>query len=224
MALREVAPQVFAVEVPLRFLGLRLGRRMAVIRLSSGDLLVHSPAPLTDQLRHELGRVGPVRFVVPASALHGHVFMEQYREAYPAAELFAAPGLEGRRRDLTFAGQLGDEPDLRWGADVDQALVRGHRLFPEVAFHHRVSRTLILGDACWNVTPELSPEARVWAGLRTGVRPPPGFRLMIRDRDGARASVERILRWNFDRMLPGHGEIVETGAHEAFRRAYAWLG
>jgi Domain of unknown function (DUF4336) len=224
MALRESAEQLWVVEVPLRFLGLQLGRRMAVIRLASGELLVHSPAPLTDQLRQELDRLGPVRYVVPASALHGHLFMEEYRDAYPAVELFAAPGLERRRKDLTFAGELGDEPDPRWSADLDQAVLQGHRLFPEVAFHHKPSRTLILGDACWNVTPQLSLGARLWAGLRTRVGPTPGFRLMIRDKDAARASVERILSWDFDRMLPGHGEIVDTGAHEAFRRAYAWLG
>ena len=49
------------------------------------------------------------------------------------------------------------------------------------------------------------------------------FRLGIRDREATRRSVERIIEWDFDRILPGHGEIVESGAKEAFRRDFARL-
>ena len=30
-------------------------------------------------------------------------------------------------------------------------------------------------------------------------------------------------RWDFDRTLIGHGEVIETGGREAFERAYGWL-
>jgi hypothetical protein len=202
---------------------MQVGRRMAIVRLRSGELLVHSPAELTRELRGALEGVGTVRFVVPASNLHGHLFMQQYRDAYPDAELFAAPGLHRRRKDLEFAGELGDTPDSRWGEDLDQALFRGHHQFIEVVFLHRANRTLLLGDLCWNVTAEMSPGARLWAGWRTRVTPTPAFKVGIRDRAAARASLERILEWDFDRILVGHGEIVERGGREAFRGAYAWL-
>jgi len=196
---------------------------MAVVRLRDGGLFVHSPAPLSGELRSALDELGPVRFVVPASALHGHLFMEQYRDAYPRVELFAAPELPRRRPDLAFADELGDEPDPRWSSELDQALLRGHRLFPEVVFLHRATRTLLVGDLAWHVTPRMSAAARVWAGWRRGVRPTPAFRLALRDRTAARASLERILRWDFQRIVPGHGEIVEMGAREALAEGYAWL-
>ena len=69
----------------------------------------------------------------------------------------------------------------------------------------------------------MSAAARVWAGWRRGVRPTPAFRLALRDRTAARASLERILRWDFQRIVPGHGEIVEMGAREALAEGYAWL-
>jgi hypothetical protein len=78
VALEAVDKELWVAETPLRFLGVQLGQRMAVIRLRSQDLLIHSPAPLTDELRCELDELGPVRFVMPASWLHGHLFMEQY--------------------------------------------------------------------------------------------------------------------------------------------------
>ena len=105
-ALEQVAADLWVAEGPLRYLEFEMGRRMAVIRLSDGGLLVHSPIELTDALRRQLDRLGGVRFVVPASNLHGHLFMEQYVDAYPGVSLFAAPGLAEKRADLSFDGEL----------------------------------------------------------------------------------------------------------------------
>jgi hypothetical protein len=210
-------------EGPLRYLGMQVGRRMAVVRLPGGELLLHSVAPLTAELREALDGLGAVRYVVPASSLHGHLYMEQYAEAYPQAELFAAPGLEGRREDLSFAGELGDEPDSRWAGEVDQAYLRGHRFLTEVLLLHRASRTLLVGDAVWNVGPWFGPGARLWAGWRPGARPTPVFKRGINDREAAAQSVRRVLEWDFDRIAVGHGAMVQSGGREAFRAAYEWL-
>jgi glyoxylase-like metal-dependent hydrolase (beta-lactamase superfamily II) len=222
-ALEPLGRELWVAAVPLRFAGFHVGRNMAVARLRGGELVVHSPAPLTAGLRHELEDLGEVRFVVPASRLHGHVFMEQYRDAYPNVELFAAPGLERRRRDLAFAGTLGDAADRRWSADLDQAIFHGHRMWTEIVFLHRPSRTLILGDLCWNVTERMTFGTRLWAGWRRGVHPTPGFRAGIRDKVAVRRSLERILAWDFERIVPGHGEVVTSGGHEAFAAAYSRL-
>ncbi len=139
--LREITDELWVLEAQLRYLGVQMGRRMSVVRLASGGLWIHSPAPLDDELRGELDARGPVRFVVPASDLHGHLFMEQYRAAYPDARLFAAPGLAEKRRDLTFDGELGGSPDPGWAGDIDQAPLDGHRL-SEFEFLHRSSGTL----------------------------------------------------------------------------------
>ena len=223
--LKRTGDELWVVETPLRFLGMQLGRRMALIRLPGGELFVHSPAELTPSLRLELDAVGRVRYVVPASALHGHLFMEQYRAVYPDALLFAAPGLARRRRDLSFDADLGDAPDPRWAGEIDQAIFRfgAGRIGTDVLFFHRRSRTLLVGDAVWNVTPAMSPAARLWAGWRPGVRPTPAFRLAIRDREAARACLERVRGWDIERILIGHGEVVERDGRAALRHAYAWM-
>jgi hypothetical protein len=46
---------------------------------------------------------------------------------------------------------------------------------------------------------------------------------LIRDRDAARQSLERILTWDFDRVVVAHGDVLESGGHEALRTGYAWL-
>lgn len=44
--------------------------------------------------------------------------------------------------------------------------------------------------------------------------------LAVSDRRALGRSIERILEWDFERILPGHGEVVEKGAKEALRRAW----
>lgn len=228
--LREIASDLWVAEQPLRYMGFEMGRRMAVIRLAGGALLVHSPASLSGSLRRELDALGEVGFVVPASILHGHLYMEQYRDAYPQAKLFGVPGLQRKRPDLRFEGELGASPEAAWIEEVDQKRFDGHRVagrvLNEVEFFHRKTRTLITGDLCFNIGPEWPLMTRLLAWgprMRRRLGPTVAFRMGIRDRSAARRSVERILDWDFDRILPGHGEIVESGGRDRFRRDFAWL-
>lgn len=224
--LRELADGLWIAETPLRYAGVQMGRRMTVVRLVSGGPWIHSPAPLDHDLLGELAGIGPVRFVVPASDLHGHLCMDQCRAAFPDSRLLAAPGLAEKRKDLTFDGTLGATPDPGWIDDIDQAPLKGHRL-NEVEFLHRSSRTLIAGDLIFNIGSDRPLITRLFCNgpqLRRRVGPTPLFRRGVRDRQAARASIARILGWDFDRVLPGHGDVIESGGHEAVERGLgAWL-
>lgn len=225
--LRHLDDSLWVHETPLRFLGLEIGRRMTVRRLGDGTLLVHSPAPLTRDLRAELDALGPVRHVVPASRLHGHLWMEHYAEAWPNCRLYAVPGLERKRSDLSFAVMLFDAPDQGWGDDVDVAPLLGNRAITELEFLHRPSRSLVFGDAGYHVASDRWPPlTRLVARLvevRGRLAPTRDFRLAIRDRAAARRSLERILAWDFDRVIVAHGDIVETGGRAALRDGFDWL-
>jgi hypothetical protein len=221
--LREVDSGLWVHEVPLRFVGFPAGRTMNVVQLAGGGLFVHSPAPLTEPLRAALDALGPVRFVIAPSRLHGHLFMEQYAAAYPEVELHGGPGLAKRRKDLDLAAELGERPDERWAEVLDQAPFRGNPLLPEVQFLHRPSRTLIAGDIAMNFGSEAVRSVRAFAraGRMYGrLRPTPLFRLTTVKRATAREDMRRILSWDFDRVIPGHGPIWETGGHAALSREW----
>lgn len=225
-ALREIGEGLWVHTAPLRFMGLPAGRTANVVQLPDGGLFVHSPAPLEEPLRAALDAIGEVRFVAAPSALHGHLWMEQYRDAYPGVELLAGPGLRRRRKDLTFAADLGEVPDPRWADVLDQAPFRGNPLLPEVEFLHRPSRTLITADVAMNFGPQdalgMRLAARAWR-MYERLRPSPAFRLAMVKRGAARADMRRILSWDFDRVIPGHGAIWETGGHAALSREWARL-
>jgi hypothetical protein len=218
MALRLIAEGLWVAEEPLAVLGVPAGRRMSVVALDDGALWLHSPADLTAELQRELEAIGTSRYVVAPSAIHGVMSMDQYT----GVERFGGPGVARRRQELGLTAELGDTPDPRWAAHLDQALIPMRPLGGEVVFLHRSSGSLIVGDAVWNVAPDAPLRTRVWAGGR-GPRITPLFRGLLGERDGVRAAIERILAWDFDRIVVGHGPMVETGGRAAFERAYRFL-
>jgi|SRR5437660_130289 len=102
----------------------------------------------------------------------------------------------------------------------------GHSFVTEIAFLHRPSRTLIVGDLCFAIGESAPAAMRSMARamrIYKRPRPTPMFRWGLRNRTAARRSLDRILSWDFDRIIVGHGDLLETGGHSAFRDAYAWL-
>jgi hypothetical protein len=138
-----------------------------------------------------------------------------------------APGLERKRPDLAIAGVLGDEAPPEWRGQLDQVFFRGRPYENEVVFLHRASRTLLLCDLAFNFGPKAHPATRALMRLiRSYGRFGPSRLdpLLIRDREAARASLERILAWDFDRVVMAHGDdVVESGGRAALREGYAWL-
>ena len=48
-------------------------------------------------------------------------------------------------------------------------------------------------------------------------------RWMIRDQQATRASLGSILRWDFDRVILAHGDVVETGGRQKLRDAFGFI-
>lgn len=225
-ALTNLGENLWVYEEPLYFLGTRITRIMTVVRLEDGSLFVHSPAGLSSDVQASLDALGDVRYVVPASKLHGHLYMEQYRAAFPDVELFAAPGLAARRDDLTFDSLLGSVPDPRWAADLDQVALMGNWWLTELAFLHRPSETMIMGDMGYHITEHSSIEMRLLGrlgGIYDRIGQPYEFKLTITNEATFRRSVRQLLDWEFDRVIPGHGEILESGGREAVRDGFQWI-
>jgi len=223
--LRELDRNIWVAERPQRFYGLEVGTRMTVIRLAGGSLLLHSPVALDRGLRRELDSLGPVRFAVAPNRFH-HLYAGGVRQVYPEARLWVAPGVEKKRPDLAFEALLGDEAPAEWKEEVGQVFFRGRPFENEVVFLHRPSRTLILCDLAFHFGPRAAPLTRmVMRLLRSYGRFGPSRLdpLLIRDRAAARQALERILAWDFDRVVVAHGEVLESGGPAALRAGYAWL-
>jgi len=224
VTLVSLADGLWIAPRPLRVLGwLDIGTGMTVIRLPGGVFL-HSPVRADAATLAAVGAIGPVRVVAAPNRVH-HFFAGEWKAAHPAARLLGAPGLAAKRRDLRFDSELGDEPDAACAGAIEQLVVRGAPYLSEVVFLHRASRTLLVTDLAFHPTPASRRGLRTWCRIsRVGSFGPNAVvRLCIRDRAALRASLDRVLAWDFDRVTVTHGEPLEHGGRDALRRAYAWL-
>ncbi len=206
-------------------MGMPLGRQIVVVRLPGGGLWIHSPVPMTPALRAELAALGEVRHVVGPILWHDECLRE-FQAEFPQALFHAAPGLAAQKKDVRFGAELSDAPHPDWAGVLEQHLVRGMPKLNEVVFFHAASRSLIIADLAFN----LGPDGSWWFALlmraygawnRFG--PTLLAKTLMKDKAAARASLDRILEWDFDRVIVGHGRNVETDAKRVFREAYAFL-
>jgi hypothetical protein len=127
------------------FFGIAYPTRSVIARLANGDLWVWSPVKLTADLRTAVDRLGPVRHLVSPNKLH-HLYLQDWKAAYPAAQLWGPQTTIKKRPDLTFREALKDRPPPEWLPDIDMAWFRGSFAMDEIAFFHRPSATAIFGD------------------------------------------------------------------------------
>ena len=213
---------LWSIEYSFRSFGMKIRTRMTVIRLGDGSLFLHSPIPLTKQLQGRLEILGPVRYVVSPNKFH-HLFMGDYPRAYPNVRLYASPGLVEKRLDLRFQDVLRSFPELEWKNDLDQTIFSASWMMEEVIFVHRLSRTLILTDLCFHVPQQASSILKIVgtiSGVYKKIGPAPFLKWTTKDKSSARQSLEKILSWDFDRILIAHGPGVETNGKEIFRNIF----
>ena len=216
---------IWLASYPIRYMGARFEARTTVVRLGDGSLLVHSPGPMDDATRGELAALGRVAVIVAPGNFH-HLHVAACQRAFPGAETWVCPGVEQKQPALRVDGILGERLPPPMAADFEQALVRGGRIMREVALLHRPSRTLLLVDVLerfGDETPGLNWAVRAcWKLLGTWNEPTPApeYRFGWHDRAAARASLERILAWDFDRIVIAHGDLVERDAKVVARRAW----
>lgn len=223
--LLQLHSDLWVCRVPYWAMGLPLGRQLVVVRLPGGGLWIHSPVPMTSELRGELAALGKVRHVVGPNLWHDECLRE-FQMEHPTALFHAAPGLATQKKDVRFGADLSDAPHPDWAGVLEQHLVRGMPRMNEVVFFHPASRSLIIADLAFN----LGPEGPWWFALlmraygswnRFG--PTLLERILVRDKAATRASLDRILEWDFDRVIVGHGRNIEQGGRNAFRRAFAFV-
>lgn len=222
MALTEQADGIWTIDGRLRLTGLEFGTRTTAIRLRQGGLLLHSPGPLDDATRAAIEKRGPVRALVAPNALH-HLYLAENAAAFPEAGIWAAPGVREKRKDVEGLVELGAQPAELWSGALEQTAIAGVPRMNEFAFFHPSSRTLLLTDLCFNFRHCDQLLMRFFMRINNSYGrfgPSRMMRSMIRDKAALRGSLDRILAWDFDRVIVTHGEVVQSGGRDALRDAF----
>ncbi|MEP7241419.1 MAG: DUF4336 domain-containing protein [Devosia sp.] len=222
-----VPAQIWLQPYSVALAGTTFGARMTVIRLASGEIVLHSPCAITAALAAEIIALGPVAHILAPGNFH-HLNVTSAQAAFPTAMTWICPGVERKRPDLRFDGVLGDTAPATWAGELDQVLVQGARIMREVAMFHRASATLILVDLIENFTdasPHIGGALKFWfkyvMRMWDKPRPAPEYQLGWRDRRAAAESLRRILAWDFQRIVLSHGDLIDHDAHDVAAAAWA---
>jgi hypothetical protein len=227
--LRKIDQDIWVAEQPFRYLGLSVGTRMTVIRLINHELAVISPIPVNDAIVNQLDQIGTVRHIIAPNLYH-YLFVANFKTIYPNATFWAVPGLEIKKPDLLIDQIISTNTNSTWNGleyiffDGFMTLgLNGFDALNECVFFHSASRTLILTDTAFHFDesfPLITQLAtRVLGGYKS-LSPSLLERIATTEKDKVRASVNKVLGWDFERVIMAHGSIVEKNGKEKFKRGY----
>lgn len=227
--LREIDRDIWVAEQPFRYFGLSVGTRMTVIRLANHELAVICPIQISDEIVSQLGEIGTVRHIIAPNLYH-YLFAANFKTLYPNGTFWAVPGLEVKKPDLAIDQIINSASNSLWDG-LEYVFFNGFRTLGlsgvdslnECVFFHAASRTLILTDTAFHFDdsfPGLTQfAARVLGGYKS-LSPSLLERIATTEKQKVRQSVEKILGWDFERVIMAHGSIVEQNAKEKFKQGY----
>ncbi|GFF23383.1 hypothetical protein IFM61606_08815 [Aspergillus udagawae] len=236
-----------------RFGLLKFGGRGTLVKLRTGSLAIFSPVALTPEVQEIIASEGgKVQYIVAPDIEH-HLHISTWKSAFPAAQIIAPDGLYEKRQTspayndsaafdhvFTKDGKHSLSISDEFHADFEVEYMDGHGN-REIVLCHKPSRTLIEADLLFNLPcteqyarSEESPTAgllnRVFMPLlKARASPPTGHRrfawyvLSKQDRASFAESVRRIYGWDFDRVIPCHGDVIEEGGKGVFRSVFEWF-
>ena len=211
------------------FYGFPFTTRMTVVRLCNGDLWIHSPEKINNDLKEELSNIGKVKYLISPNKLH-HLFLQEWIDAYPTAKKYSSPGLSKKRKDIKFDAELTDKAEEEWNDDLEQVIFRGSPAMEEVVFFHKQSATLIITDLIENFEPSRLNWWQKLLARFAGILHPNGrmpidwrFSFLFGSKERARQSLNTMLKWQPDNIILSHGECILGGGTEFMKNSFKWL-
>lgn len=210
-------------------------------------MLVVSPVALTSEVQQTIAsQGGQIKYIAAPDTEH-HIHITAWGKAFPDAEIIAPEGLYEKRqanpdqKDIEFAHILtkANKHDIHISEEFDREIeieyVDGHAN-KEIVFFHKPSKTMIEADMLFNL-----PAKEQYS--RSGEDPTSGFLNMLfgplasasgpakwqkrlvwhttaKDRKSFGESVARMNTWDFDRIIPCHGDVIETGGKTVFQNVF----
>lgn len=227
--LRKIDRDIWVAEQPLRYFGLSVGTRMTVIRLADRELAVISPIQANDAIASQLDELGTVSHIIAPNLYH-YLFAANFKTLYPNATFWAAPGLEVKKPNLSIDRIIEGDANSLWNG-LEYVLFDGFRTLSfsgfdpvnECVFFHCASRTLILTDTAFHFDesfPAIVQLATKVLGGYKSLSPSLLERVATKEKDKVRESVEKVLSWDFERVIMAHGSIIEDRGKQKFKKGY----
>jgi len=224
---RKVTDDIWIFSRPFtRFGILPLGGRSVAVKLSNGGVWVLASTPPTEETKAAIDGLGSVAYLLSPNLDH-HWFLGPFKEAYPNAKLIGPGPLGEKRKDLKFDGlYLKDAEGTTYGFEDDiTAIPFGGTALTDIAFYHKPSKTLIVGDLLYNL-PNTESMPSIFSGLFKTFSPGGALHKKLiagseTNHESLVASAKAVDALDIQRIIPLHGDVIETDAHKKWKLAYA---
>ncbi|KIJ30807.1 hypothetical protein M422DRAFT_267638 [Sphaerobolus stellatus SS14] len=230
--IKQVAQDVWTFSRPFARMGIiPFGGRSTVIKLRDGNVWVLASTPLEDATKTKIDQLGALqRYIVGPDAVHYLYLSARFKKAYPQAKVIGVEPLKDKKGVPKLDGVYGVDPsETKYGfEDEVQSCYFSAFAKKDVAFNHIASKSLIEADLLFNLpareqysTTQKKPflynhnfgpsswlhQKLLWlAGSNTAT--------MKKD-------VQTVASWDFDRIIPCHGDVIEDKAKEAWKTAFS---
>ncbi|KAF7513540.1 hypothetical protein GJ744_008834 [Endocarpon pusillum] len=252
MVFRDILPNMATISSPFARFGLfKVGGRATIVQLQTGALAVFSPVALTDDVRSKVQSMGNNVKYISAMDIEHHIFITPWAKAYPQAEVIGVEGLpEKREKDpatkgITFSHVFtqSNKKDMRISEEFDEEFeyefLHSHPS-KELIYYHKPSKTMIQADFIFNL-PAYEQYSKSGEGATSGVltklftgvmntrnditwqRRFVWYVLSSKDRAGFSESVKKMKRWELQRIVPSHGDVIESEAQSVFDKITQWF-
>ncbi len=221
--MKQLADNLWFLQYELSLLGADLHRNVSVLRLGSGDLVIHSTGPFTPEDVAAIRALGTPRWMMDVMMRHD-TFAKQGVEAFPEAVYL---GPEGFSEVVGFPVKpLINQPE--WHGELEVLPLAGVPSMKEHVVFHSPSRTLIVADLFFDFGPDESAWTNFLMLLAVGKHHHPGvprpLRMSVKDKEAFQGSLATMMAWDFDRLIPGHGDVIDTGAKSRVAEALKTAG
>eukprot|EP00562_Extubocellulus_spinifer_P005785 CAMPEP_0178515210 /NCGR_PEP_ID=MMETSP0696-20121128/24435_1 /TAXON_ID=265572 /ORGANISM="Extubocellulus spinifer, Strain CCMP396" /LENGTH=234 /DNA_ID=CAMNT_0020145357 /DNA_START=180 /DNA_END=884 /DNA_ORIENTATION=+ len=227
--LQKFEENVYTCPYPIHYAGCRFNARMTVLRLSDGNLALHSPCDISPALKEEIERLGQVSYVIAPGNYH-YFHVAQCKAIFPSAQVYLSPGLEKKQpKLLELDARVLNDKDDSIDKDVQHIFLAGNRIINEIAFYHSPSKTLVLTDSIEYIgddTPGTNWVLRMWwfiMRMWNKPKPAPEYQMgwICRNKQESRECMNRILGWDFEKVIIAHGDNITSNGRTVVRQAWS---
>ena len=216
---KPLAKNLWLLAYPLKMLGADLRRNVTLIRLHSGKVVIHSTAAFTPDDVAAIRALGEPGWLLDGILRHD-TFAKEGRAAFPAIP-YLAP--EGFSEVVGFSTTPIVPAPVEWDGELLALEIQGAPEARDTALLHVPSRTLILTELVFN----FGGDEPIWTELllrvAVGGQHQPGMsrpvKAGVKDVAAFQSSLATIMEWDFDRVVVGHGDVIEFNGKAKLRAA-----
>jgi hypothetical protein len=221
----QLSENVWRVQGSLPNMALK--RVMAVARMSTGELVIHSAIALDEAHQQELERLGPIAYLIVPNAYH-RLDAPAYKARYPNIRVFCpAGGRKGVEKVVAVDGTYEDfphDPIVRLQTLEGTAAAEGAMIVTEAGGE----TTLVLNDVVFNMPHGSGFPGFIFRHVTASSGGPKVSRLarmfIARDKRALRAHLERLAGLEgLSRIVVSHHEVISDAPAEVLARVAATL-